>query len=104
MTPVFPSIQANFAYSVTPSDAADVSADTANPDDATAIFLHNPTSAAIDVRVMPAGQSSAAANVAAAVTILIPSGGTFPLAVRKVYATSPTVNAGELIGMYSKQR
>lgn len=101
---MFPAIQASFAYSVTPNDNADVKDDTANPDDAPFIFLHNPGTSTIDVRVMPAGQSSAAANVGAAVTIQIPSGAVFPLAVRRVYATSPVVNAGELIGLYSKQR
>lgn len=38
-----------------------------------------------------------------AVTIYIAQGATFPLAVRRVYATTPAAPSG-LIAMYSKQR
>lgn len=102
MIPVFPAIQATCAYSVTPSDTVDVSSDTANLDDATFIFLHNPN-AGVTVRVLPASYPPGTAD-ANAVTIYIPQGATFPLAVRRVYATTPTTADGAFIGMYSKQR
>jgi hypothetical protein len=101
MTPVFPAIQATHAYLITSSDTLDVKDDAANPDDATSVFLHNPAAGAT-VRVLPAGLAPGAAD-ANAVTIYIAQGATFPLACRRVYATSPVPPSG-LLGLYSKQR
>lgn len=101
MTPVFPAIQATHAYTLTASDTADVKDDTANLDDAPFVFLHNP-SAGATVRVLPAGSPAGTAD-ANAVTIYIAQGATFPLACRRIYATTPAPPSG-LIAMYSKQR
>jgi hypothetical protein len=99
MTPAFPAIQATHAFSITPSDTVDVKDDTANPDDALHVFLHNP-GAGVTVRVLPAGMSTDDTPV----TVYIAQGATLPLAVRRVYATTPTTAAGAFIGFYSKQR
>ena len=101
MTPAFPAIQATHAFDVQPSDTVDVKDDSNNLDDAPFIFLHNP-SAGATVRVLPAG-SAAGTSDTNAVTIYIAQGATFPLAVRRVYNTTPTPPSG-LIGLYSKQR
>jgi hypothetical protein len=100
MTPVFPAIQATQAYLITASDTTDVKDDPANLDHATFVFLHNPAEGA-SVKVLPAGSPPGESD-ANAVTIFIPQGATFPLAVRRVY-TDPTPPVG-LLGMYSKQR
>jgi hypothetical protein len=102
MTPVFPAIQATHAYSITPSDTVDVKDDAANLDDATCVFLHNPGTG-VTVRVLPAGSPAGTAD-ANAVTIYIAQGATCPLAVRRVYATTPATSAGDFLGFYSKQR
>jgi hypothetical protein len=101
MTPAFPAIQATHAYTITASDTDDVKDDAANLDDATFVFLHNP-SASATVRVLPAGSPPGTAD-ANAVTIYITQGATFPLAVSRVYATTPAPPSG-LLGLYSKQR
>lgn len=97
MIPIYPAIQANCAFSITPSDTVDVIGDVANTALASHVFLHNP-GAGVTVRVMPSAMSSSAT----AVTIYVPQGATFPLAVRRVYATTPTTAAGAFIGIYSK--
>lgn len=97
---MFPALQATHGYSITPSDTVDVKDDVANIDDAKFVFLHNPGTTTIDARVQPAGHKSSDTPI----TIQIPSGAVFPLAVRRVYATAPVVLTGELIGLYSKQR
>jgi hypothetical protein len=96
MTPVFPALQATHAFLVTASDTVDVKDDSANPDDASFVFLHN-IAAGATVRVLPAGQGSAP------VTVYIAQGQTLPLAVRRVYATTPAPPAG-LLAFYSKGR
>lgn len=98
MSPVFPALQAAFAFAITPSDTDDIKDDAANDDDVNSVFVHNP-SAGGSVRVLPAGMS----GDANAVTVYIPQGGTLPLAVRRVYNTTPTPPTG-LIAFYSKQR
>jgi hypothetical protein len=96
MTPVFPAEQFNHAFAVTPSDTVDIKDDENNVNNASHVFLHN-VSAGATVRVLPAGNSTTA------VTIYIPQGGTSNLAVKRVFATTPTPPAG-LIALYSTQR
>lgn len=99
MQPVFPAIQASIAFSVTPSDSVDIKDDVANSIAAPFVFLHNPGTGAT-VRVQPAGQASTGTPV----TVYIAQGATLPLAVRRVYATSPVTAAGALIAFAGKQR
>jgi hypothetical protein len=99
MTPVFPGIQAAFAFAVTPSDTVDVISDAANVDAVPAVFLHNPAAGGT-VRVLPAGMNTTDHDP---VTVYIAQGATLPLAVRRIYNTTPTPPTG-LIAFYSKQR
>jgi hypothetical protein len=98
LTPVFPAIQATHAFEISPSDTDDIELDAANIDEVKAVFIHNPAAGG-EVKVLPAGMSPDDDPV----TIYIAQGATFPMAVRRIYATSPTPPSG-LIALYSKQR
>lgn len=94
---VFPSLQATQAFVITPSDTVNIKDDTNNTEDYPFVFLHNIDTGAT-CRVLPAGQTGAEVPI----TIFLPQGATFPLAVRRVFLTSPAPPSG-LIGMYGKQ-
>lgn len=80
---VNPSLQATCAFAITPSDSADIKADVANTEQVGAVYLHC-TGTSGTAKVMPA------AGPQVAVTIYLVQGQTNPLAVRRLYATSPT--------------
>jgi len=102
MTPVYPSLQANHAFIPVPSDTVNVISDENNTKEFSFCFIHNPDSAAaITVRVLPAGAPD---DDDFAVTIAIPACGTSPLAVKRIYATTPTVAEGDVIAFVGTQR
>lgn len=80
------------AFAITPSDTLDIVSDAGNVDGYTHCYVMN-VAAGATVRVMPAGSITATP-----VTVYIPQGGVCPLAVRRVYNTTPTPPAG-LIGL-----
>lgn len=107
MAQVFPAIQATECFIVTPSDTVDIKDDPNNPREYAFCFLHNPSlTDNIEVRVIPAGATTQGAEVITdfAVTIGIPACGTSPLAVKRVFATSPVVAEGDVIAFVGKQR
>jgi hypothetical protein len=99
---VFPALQADDGFIPIPSDTVNVKDDDNNPQAYEFVFLHNPdTAAAITVRVLPAASDN---DDDLAVTIAIPACGVFPLAVKRIYATTPTVAEGDVIALASGQR
>lgn len=90
--------QAQDAFIITPSDTVDIVADPNNLKLYKTVFVHNP-SAGATVRVLPADGGK---DNNTPVTIYIAQGDVFPMAVRRVYNTSPTPPAG-LIGLVTKQ-
>lgn len=106
MTPFLSSCPSQ-AFSVTPSDTADIKDDAANPGDYSFCVLHNPGASDVSVRVLPAAAKLFGAITDMddlAVTISVPAGGVNMLAVRRVYATDPVVAAGALIAYVGLQR
>jgi hypothetical protein len=93
----YPSLQGAHAFLVTPSDTVDIRSDAANVEGASSVYLHNIDTGAT-VRVLPAGEHGSSA---VPVTIFLPQGVVFPLAVRRVYATTPTPPSG-LVAIYGK--
>lgn len=93
----FPSIQASNAFVIQPSDTVDIKSDSNNVEQANFVYLHNVATDAT-VRVLPAGEHG---ETPVPVTIFLPQGSVFPLAVRRVYNTTPTPPAG-LLGLYGK--
>lgn len=91
----FPQLQSSYAYVIQPSDTVDVKDDTNNLYDSPVIFVHNPAASGL-VKVLPA-----ASKTEVPVSIYVVQGTTFPLAVRRVYNTSPTPPAG-LIGLANR--
>lgn len=90
-------LQATGAFTITPSDTQNVSADPGNPNPSQirAIIIHNP-SAGGAVRVLPAENSTP-------VTIYIPQGSESKIWVQRVYATSPIPPSG-LVAYYGGTR
>lgn len=80
------------AFAITPSDTVDIVSDAGNVQGYTHCYVMN-VAAGATVRVLPAGNITGTA-----VTVYIPQGGVCPLAVRRVYNTTPTPPAG-LIGL-----
>lgn len=80
---VNPSLQATCAFAITPSDTTDVKVDVANTEAVGAVYLHC-TGTSGTARVMPA------AGPQVAQTIYLVQGQTNPLAIRRLYATTPT--------------
>jgi hypothetical protein len=78
------------AFSITPSDTLSIAQDAGNTLLYKHCFLHNPATGGT-VRVRTAGSG-------AIVTIYIPQGDRFPLAVSQVFATTPTPPSG-LVGL-----
>jgi hypothetical protein len=106
MAQVFPTIQASVAFDITPSDTLNIKDDPNNTGPASAkfafCFLKNPSlTDAVEVRVLPA---DAPDDDAYAVTIGVAACATDPLAVKRVYATSPTRAEGDVIAYIGKQR
>lgn len=95
---VFPSIQGSDAFALTPSNTQNIVLDSANYAAATIVFLHNPSTSGT-AKVLPAGAPD---DDTKAVTVYLVQGGTFPLAVKRVYATSPVPPTG-LIAISGKQ-
>ena len=91
----FLELQAVKGFAITPSDTVDIKDDTANTEDVAFVYLHN-VAASATCRVLPAGDKNA---VPVPLTVYLTQGQVFPLAVRRVYATTPTPPAG-LIGLY----
>jgi hypothetical protein len=89
MTPVFPGIQATDAFVIVPSDTVNIKDDANNTNDFPFVFIHNPTTGGL-VKVLPAGQTGTEVPV----SVYIPEGGSCPLAVKRVYATSPVPPTG----------
>jgi len=82
------------AFAITPSDTVNIVSDAGNVQGYTHCYPMN-VSAGATVRVIPAGSITDTP-----VTIFIPQGGISPLAVKRVFNTTPTPPAG-LIGMVS---
>jgi hypothetical protein len=80
------------AFAITPSDTLNVVSHAGNIQGYTHCYLLN-VAAGATVRVIPAGSITDTA-----VTIYIPQGGVSPLAVKRVFNTTPTPPAG-LIGL-----
>lgn len=80
------------AFAITPSDTVDIVGDAGNVEGYTHCYVMN-VAAGATVRVLPAGSISGTP-----VTVYIPQGEVCPLAVRRVYNTTPTPPAG-LIGL-----
>lgn len=93
----FPNVQASKAFAITASDTVDVKDDAANLDDVPFVYLHN-VAASCTCRVLPAGQPKSSGSEVP-VTIYLTQGQVFPMAVRRVFATTPTPPAG-LLGLY----
>jgi hypothetical protein len=99
---VFPALQADDAFTPVPSDTVNIADDENNPQAYAFCFLHNPsTTDAVAVRVLPA---AAADDDNLAVDISIPACGTHPLAVKRIFATDPSVAEGDLTALVSGQR
>ena len=106
MSQVFPSIQASAAFVITPSDTDNIIEDPNNTGPTNSkfafCFIKNPSlTDAVEVRVLPA---DAPDDDNYAVTIGIAACSTDSLAVKRVYATSPTVTEGDVIAYIGKQR
>lgn len=80
------------AFAITPSDTLDIVSDAGNVEGYTHCYVMN-VAAGATVRVIPAGSITGTA-----VTVYIPQGGVCPLAVRRVFNTTPTPPAG-MIGL-----
>lgn len=94
---VYPSLQATNGFAITASDTVDIKSDAGNTEGVSAVYLHN-VAAGATCRVLPAGQTGTVTPI----TIYLSQGQVFPLAVKRVYATSPVPPSG-LIGLYGKQ-
>lgn len=81
------------AFPITPSDTVNIVDDAGNTQDYPHCYVMN-VAAGATVRVLPAG----APDDQTPVTIYIPQGGVSALAVKRVYATTPTAPAG-LVGL-----
>lgn len=82
------------AFAITASDTVNISGDAGNTKGYKTVFLHN-IAAGATCRVLPADSDTP-------VTIWLPQGITSTLAVKQVFATTPTPPAG-LLGFISKQ-
>lgn len=82
------------AFAITPSDTVNIVSDAGNVQGYTHCYPMN-VAAGATVRVLPAGTITDTP-----VTIYIPQGGVSPLAVKRVYNTTPTPPAG-LVGLVS---
>lgn len=80
------------AFAITPSDTVNIVADAGNVQGYPHCYLMN-VAAGATVRVIPAGSITGTA-----VTVYIPQGGICPLAVSRVFNTTPTPPAG-LVGL-----
>jgi hypothetical protein len=80
------------AFAITPSDTVNIVGDAGNVQAYTHCYVMN-VAAGATVRVIPAGSITDTP-----VTIYIPQGGVSPLAVKRVFNTTPTPPAG-LIGL-----
>jgi hypothetical protein len=99
---VFPAIQGDDGWIITPSDTINVKDDPNNPGDYEFVFLHNPSiTDAISVRVLPA---AAPDDDDRAIDVGIAATGTCPIAVKRIYATDPVVAEGDLTAFVSGQR
>src|SRR5690606_36532272 len=105
---VFPALQADDSWTPEPSDTVDIKDDPNNPAGYEFCFLHNPSlDTAVQARVLPAAATLADAedNIDNyAVDICIPAGATHPLAIKRLYATNPSVSEGDLTALVSGQR
>jgi hypothetical protein len=86
--------KAQDAFAITPSDTLNIVADAGNVQLYAHCFVHNVATGA-PVRVLPADSD-------VPVTIFIAQGATSDLAVKRVYASTPTAPVG-LIGIITKQ-
>lgn len=76
------------AFAITPSDTLDIVSDAGNVQGYTHCYVMN-VAAGATVRVIPAGSITDTP-----VTVYIPQGGILPLAVKRVFNTTPTPPAG----------
>lgn len=90
----YPSFSATCAFTITASDTTDVKSDTANTEQVGAVYLHC-TGTSGTAKVMPASGPQIAQ------TVYLIQGTTLPLAIRRLYATSPTPPT--CIAFYGKQ-
>ena len=87
MSQNFPSLQASYAFEVTPSDTEDIVEDAANLYGAKYVYLQAQTAGGI-IKVLPAGDHE---ETPVPVQVYFPQGIILPLAVRRVYAADTAV-------------
>jgi len=99
---VFPALQADDGWSLSSSDTDNVIDDANNPANYTFCVLHKPsTSETIAARVLPA---AAPDDDSRAIDVAVGPGGTCPIAIKRLYATDPTVASGTFTAFVSGQR
>jgi hypothetical protein len=95
----FPAPQADYAFTVQPSDSVNVDQDSNNDLDTPTIAIYYAGAAAADIAVIMASEPASDAVTFANVQ----PGSTLPIAVRRVMATNTTAAAGTIIGLAGKQ-